>query len=106
MSPGDVSIQLRQKGGSSRDFVFTMDNGQHIFARLPFALAGPPRLTTQSEAALICYNESKDDRESAADFSTVQANTSIPIPKIVEWCGDTFNSIRSEYMIMEHFVSV
>lgn len=33
---------------------------------------------------------------------TVQANTSIPIPQILDWCDDASTSIGTEYMIMKH----
>lgn len=33
---------------------------------------------------------------------SVQSNTTIPIPKILEWSDDPSNSIGSEYIIMEH----
>jgi len=37
---------------------------------------------------------------------TVQSNTSIPIPKILDWSDDASNSIGSEYIIMEHAAGV
>ncbi|XMA20542.1 hypothetical protein WAI453_013333 [Rhynchosporium graminicola] len=55
------------------------------------ALSGPPRLTTNSEAATIDY---------------LQTNTSIPIPEIVGWSDDASNAIGSEYIIMEHAAGV
>ncbi|OAG44962.1 hypothetical protein AYO21_00924 [Fonsecaea monophora] len=89
LCPGAASISNCEKkeGGFNRVFIFTTDNGQSIVARLPFALAGPPRLTTQSEVATIHY---------------IQANTSIPIPKVLDWCDDASTSIGTEYIIMEH----
>lgn len=35
-------------------------------------------------------------------FDVVQAKTSIPIPKILDWCDDASNSIGTEYIIMKH----
>jgi hypothetical protein len=32
----------------------------------------------------------------------VQAETGIPIPKILDWSDDTSNAVGSEYIIMEH----
>ena len=32
----------------------------------------------------------------------VHANTSIPIPEILDWSDDASNAIGSEYIIMEH----
>jgi hypothetical protein len=37
---------------------------------------------------------------------TVQSNTSIPIPKILDWSDDAANSVGSEYIIMEHAAGV
>jgi Phosphotransferase enzyme family len=36
----------------------------------------------------------------------VQTNTSIPIPKILDWSDDASNAIGSEYIIMEHAAGV
>jgi hypothetical protein len=36
----------------------------------------------------------------------VQTNTSIPIPKILDWSNDASNAIGSEYIIMEHAAGV
>ena len=35
-------------------------------------------------------------------FDLVQAETSIPIPEILDWSDDASNTIGSEYIIMEH----
>lgn len=61
LCPGAVSIATCEKkeGGFNRVFIFTTDNAQRIMARLPFALAGPPMLTTNSEVATIKYRECK-----------------------------------------------
>lgn len=68
-------------------FIFYTDNAKQIVARLPFALAGPSRLTTNSEVATIKY---------------LQAKTNIPIPTILDWNDDASTIIGSEYIIMEH----
>ena len=36
----------------------------------------------------------------------MQANTGIPIPKILDWSDDALNTIGSEYIIMEHAAGV
>ena len=36
----------------------------------------------------------------------VQTNTSIPIPKILDWSDDASNAIGTEYIIMEHAAGV
>ena len=48
----------KKEGGYNRVFIFRTDNNERIVARLPFALAGPPRLTTNSEVATIEYCKS------------------------------------------------
>lgn len=89
LCPGAKSITSYSKieGGYNRVFIFRTDNAQRIVARLPFAVAGPARLSTSSEVATIKY---------------LQAKTSIPIPKILDWSDDASNTIGSEYIIMEH----
>ncbi|OBT56584.1 hypothetical protein VE04_05637 [Pseudogymnoascus sp. 24MN13] len=88
LSPGATSIATydKKEGGFNRVFIFTTDNGKTVVARLPFAFAGPPSLTTNSEVATIRY---------------LQTNTSVPIPKILDWSDDPSNAIGSEYIIME-----
>ncbi|KAF1960178.1 hypothetical protein CC80DRAFT_465850 [Byssothecium circinans] len=81
----------KMEGGFNRVFIFHTDNAKRIVARLPFALAGPPRLTTSSEVATIKY---------------LQAKTSMPIPKILDWSDDASNAIGSEYIIMEHALGI
>ncbi|PWY87070.1 hypothetical protein BO94DRAFT_596146 [Aspergillus sclerotioniger CBS 115572] len=92
VSPEASTIVNYQKveGGFNRVFIFELDNTKRVVARLPFKLAGPAQLTTGSEIATIKY---------------LQANTTIPIPRILDWSYDaasTENTIGSEYIIMEH----
>ncbi len=56
---GAVSIANCEKieGGFNRVFIFTCDNGKRVVARLPTRVAGPPKLTTNSEVATIKYRE-------------------------------------------------
>ena len=60
LCPGAASVSSCEKkeGGFNRAFILTTDNGQRLVARLPFKLAGPPRMTTQSEVATISYSKS------------------------------------------------
>lgn len=57
LCPGVSSITSydRKEGGFNRVFIFHTDNGKRMIARLPFLLAGPPRLTTNSEVATIKF---------------------------------------------------
>lgn len=58
LCPGATSVSRCEKkeGGFNRVFVFTLDDGRRVVARLPFTVAGPPRLRTQSEVATIQYS--------------------------------------------------
>lgn len=95
------------EGGFNRVFIFTLDTGKRIVARIPFPFAGPTRLTTASEVATMRYCKSTfrwsyAAAESIASF-LVQAKTSVPLPTILDWSDDaTNNIIGSEYIIMEH----
>ncbi|KAJ5225025.1 hypothetical protein N7468_006250 [Penicillium chermesinum] len=93
LSDGKRSIKNCEKkeGGFNRVFIFTMDDGSRVVARLPFTLAGPARLATASEVATIQY---------------LQRKTSVPIPKILAWSDDAANSVGSEYIIMEHAAGI
>ncbi|KAI8939376.1 hypothetical protein NX059_003159 [Plenodomus lindquistii] len=89
LCPGATCITACEKkeGGYNRVFIFSTNDEQRVVARLPFAVAGPPRLRTSSEVATIEYLRTK---------------TSIPIPKILDWSDDVANPIGSEYIIVEH----
>jgi hypothetical protein len=45
----------KKEGAFNRAFILHMDNGQRVVARIPFRIAGPPRLVTHSEVASIAY---------------------------------------------------
>ncbi|KAE8151314.1 kinase-like domain-containing protein [Aspergillus avenaceus] len=86
VAPGaDIITDCKKlEGGFNRVFIFTLNDGRRVVARLPFTLAGPAKLTTASE-------------------------TKIPIPAILDWSNDaksTNNTIGSEYIIMEHAAGV
>jgi hypothetical protein len=57
LCPGASSITSydKKEGGFNRVFIFHTDTAKRIVARLPFELAGPSRLTTNSEVATIKY---------------------------------------------------
>lgn len=59
VSPGAHHIVRWEKreGGFSRAFSMEMDNGSKVVARVPFPVAGPPRLTTISEVANMAYRK-------------------------------------------------
>jgi len=59
LCPEAISIVTydKKEGGFNRVFIFTTDNAKRVVARLPFAFAGPPTLTINSEVATIKYRE-------------------------------------------------
>ncbi|KAL4804384.1 kinase-like domain-containing protein [Aspergillus unguis] len=93
LCPGARTIVKSEKreGGFNRVFLFTMDTGSCVVARLPTSTAGPPRLTTNSEVATMTYLQSK---------------TSLPIPKVLDWNDNPANPIGTEYIIQEHVAGV
>lgn len=103
---GSISNCEKIEGGFNRVFIFTLSNSKRIVARLPFTIAGPPKLTTSSEVATIKYCElgpcSLRIFWAMTDSCTVQSKTSVPIPMILDWSNEPSNSIGSEYIIMEH----
>jgi hypothetical protein len=54
-SASSITSYEKKEGGFNRVFVFHTGNAKRIVARLPFSLAGPSRLTTNSEVATIKY---------------------------------------------------
>jgi hypothetical protein len=59
LCPGASSVISydKKEGGFNRIFIFHTDNAKRIVARLPFSLAGPSKLTTNSEVATIKYRK-------------------------------------------------
>lgn len=57
LCPGATAVTgySKKEGGFNRIFVFHTDNAKRVVARLPFAVAGPRRLTTASEVATIRF---------------------------------------------------
>jgi hypothetical protein len=52
-----VSACTKLEGGFNKAFLYTMDGGERIVARVPTHIAGPRRLTTNSEVATIAYSK-------------------------------------------------
>jgi hypothetical protein len=59
LCPGSRQVDTFEKAesGFNRVFLFLMDNGTRIVARIPFRIAGPAGLTTNSEVATMAYSE-------------------------------------------------
>lgn len=110
LCPGSCGITQIEKteGGFNRVFLFVMDSGARIVARLPMSVAGPPRLTTNSEVATITYSKSSfskypsldGDRMFTHSLIVVKNQTSIPVPTILDWSDTTHNEIGAEYIFM------
>jgi len=47
----------KKEGGFNRVFLFYLDNGARVVARVPYRIAGPQRLTTNSEVATMAYGK-------------------------------------------------
>jgi len=46
----------KKDGGFNRAFILYLDNGVLVVARIPFRIAGPRRLVTNSEVATMAYS--------------------------------------------------
>lgn len=98
----------------NRVFILTMNRGSCVVARLPTGIAGPPRLTTNSEVATMTYcapdSHSRFVENAVSmliiDVGVVRGKISLPIPKILDWSDDPSNPIGAEYIIQEHAVGV
>lgn len=45
----------KKEGGFNRVFILYLDNGERVVARVPFRIAGPRGLSTNSEVAIMAY---------------------------------------------------
>ncbi|EZF76977.1 hypothetical protein H105_01799 [Trichophyton soudanense CBS 452.61] len=82
-----VNSYEKKEGGYNRVFIFTLDNGKKVVAKVATPVAGPPRLTTNSEVVTVAYLRSK---------------ASLPIPEILLWSDDPSNPVGIEYIMQEH----
>ena len=85
LSPGAASITSYEKkeGGYNRVFIFTCDNSRRVVARIPTSVAGPARLTTNSEVATISYS-----RLEHLPWEVQSANV---------WCATQFSQTRMSH---------
>lgn len=93
-------------------FIFSLDNGKRLVARLRFPCSGPQALVTASEVATMKYGELEFLLYAfIAEWyvncrfllNTVKKHTSIPIPDVLDWSNDaTSNALGCEYIIMDH----
>lgn len=73
------------EGGFNRVFLLTMDDGLEVIVKIPYSIAVPKRLSTESEVATLDFLRSKG----------------IPVPRVHAWSSEAENEVRSEYVIME-----
>ncbi|KAJ6121362.1 hypothetical protein N7512_003827 [Penicillium capsulatum] len=81
-----VSIIKLAEGGYNKVFRLLMDDGKTVLARIPNPNAGPSFYTTASEVATM-------------DFARYILQ--LPIPRVLDWSATSYNSVGSEYVIME-----
>lgn len=94
LCPGAASITNYEKkeGGFNRVFIFTTDNAKRVVARLPFAFAGPPMLTTNSEVATVQYRECLLNAHHRSTMLIIHTSQFKPIPASLyrrSWTGVT-----------------
>ncbi|KAF2184739.1 hypothetical protein K469DRAFT_739173 [Zopfia rhizophila CBS 207.26] len=82
-----IASYEKKEGTANRVFIFTTNNGKRLVAKVPFRLGIPSGLVIRSEVATVKF---------------LQTNTSIPMPKILDWSIDVANAVGTEYIIMEH----
>lgn len=80
-----ASITKLAEGGFNRVFLLTMNDGFEVIVKIPYLLAVPQKLTTESEVATLDFLRGK----------------SIPVPKVYAWSSDKENEVGTEYIIME-----
>ncbi|KAF2845642.1 hypothetical protein T440DRAFT_502359 [Plenodomus tracheiphilus IPT5] len=89
-SAGNSNAPIRTieklEGGFSKALILRKEDGTEVVAKLPFAIAGPPKYLTASEAAVLQY---------------LHDHTTIPVPKVLAWNPDPKNPVGAEYSIME-----
>ncbi|RDL34586.1 uncharacterized protein BP5553_07714 [Venustampulla echinocandica] len=106
LCPGahEIASYDKKEGGFNRVFLFTMDNGARVAARLSFRVTGPARLTTHSEVATMANSQLVPVITAFLDANEflVRKNTNIPVLEVLEWNDDKTNAVGAEYIIMEH----
>lgn len=54
--PSPITAVEKMEGGFSKAFLMKRENGTEVIAKLPCRNAGPPKLTTASEVAVLQYS--------------------------------------------------
>ena len=76
----------KHEGGFNKVFVFTLDNRQRVVAKLPTRIAGPPKLTTNSEVATIKYR-----MLICPSLLMFISSVNLLVSAIKDYCADTQN---------------
>lgn len=80
-----VCLRKLAEGGFNRVLLLTMNDGLEVIVKIPYSIAIPKKLTTESEVATLEFLRSKG----------------IPVPRVYAWSSDSENEVGSEYIIME-----
>ncbi|CAN9388831.1 unnamed protein product [Alternaria alternata] len=85
----DIDVGVEFTLWFNKALILRKENGSEIVAKIPFAIAGPPKYTTASEVALT------------APLLIVYTHTQVPVPRVLAWDADSSNAVGAEYIIME-----
>lgn len=80
-----VAIQKLAEGGFNRVLLLTMNDGLEVIVKIPYSIAEPRRLATESEVATMDFLRSKG----------------IPVPRVYTWSSTADNEVGTEYIVME-----
>ena len=82
---GMTEFKKLAEGGFNRIFLFTLNDGFEIIAKVLYYSIVPKHWTTESEVATLDFLSSKD----------------IPVPRVYAWSSEKENAVGSEYMVFE-----
>ncbi|OJD10857.1 hypothetical protein ACJ73_09674 [Blastomyces percursus] len=74
-----VHMRKLAEGGFNRVLLLIMDNDLEIIVKIPYSIAVPKRLATESEVATLDFLRSKG----------------IPVPRVYAWCSQVENEVGS-----------
>lgn len=83
----DTVVHMRKlaEGGFNRVLLLTMNDGFEVIVKIPYSIAVPKQLTTESEVATLDFLRSNG----------------IPVPRVYAWSSQAGNEVGCEYIIME-----
>ncbi|KAK2799956.1 Phosphotransferase enzyme [Onygenales sp. PD_10] len=80
-----VHLKKLAEGGFNRVLLLTMEDGLEVIVKIPFSIAEPKGLATESEVATLDFLRSKG----------------VPVPRVYAWSSQAENEVGGEYIIME-----